>query len=109
MGEMLTLLEKFRFKNKRLNIQVKDLSGGEKARLAIVSLMLKKSKALLFDEPTNHLDIPMKETLEMSIREFLGGVIIVSHDRFFLSQTCTSIFSFQFDTWQYYEGDYKTF
>eukprot|EP00929_Paragymnodinium_shiwhaense_P123930 TRINITY_DN984_c0_g1_i2.p1 TRINITY_DN984_c0_g1~~TRINITY_DN984_c0_g1_i2.p1 ORF type:complete len:1125 (+),score=350.42 TRINITY_DN984_c0_g1_i2:73-3447(+) len=85
------LMKKFRFSGERLNQKIENLSGGERARLAILCMMLTPSQVLVFDEPTNHLDVPMKETLEFALREYQGAVVVVSHDRWFLSQTCKRI------------------
>ena len=71
--------------------QVKVLSGGEKARLALAKFMCTRGTLLILDEPTNHLDIPSKETLEEAVRAFEGAVIAVSHDRYFLRQIATRI------------------
>ena len=71
--------------------QVKVLSGGEKARLALAKFMCTKGSLLILDEPTNHLDIPSKETLEEAVRTFEGAVIAVSHDRYFLKRIATRV------------------
>lgn len=88
-------------------MQIANLSGGEKARLAIVRMMLIPSRMLIFDEPTNHLDVPMKETLEMALREFEGAVVMVSHDRWFLSQTCKKIVEIHDGKVTIYDGDFR--
>jgi len=104
---LLEIMKKFRFKGDRLNQKVRDLSGGERARLAIVRMMLIPSTMLIFDEPTNHLDIPMKETLEYSIREYTGAVVTVSHDRWFLSNTCQRMLAIEDQKVEAYNGDFR--
>lgn len=104
---ILEIMKKFRFRGDRLQTKVKVLSGGEKARLAIVRMMLQESSILIFDEPTNHLDIPMKETLEYSMREYKGAVVVVSHDRWFLSNTCRKMVAIEDGQVVTYNGDYR--
>ena len=70
------------------------LSGGERARVAIMQMLLEPANLLILDEPTNHLDIRTKEILKRAIAAFPGTVIIVSHDRYFLSGLVDRIFSF---------------
>mmetsp|Transcript_15564 Transcript_15564/g.48931 ORF Transcript_15564/g.48931 Transcript_15564/m.48931 type:complete len:809 (-) Transcript_15564:295-2721(-) len=106
-SELMEIMKKFRFKGDRLHVECKDLSGGEKARLAIVRMMLTPSQLLIFDEPTNHLDVPMKETLEYSLREYDGSVVVVSHDRWFLSQTCETMVAIQEGQVRRYDGDFR--
>jgi len=105
--DLLEIMKKFRFKGDRLNVKVESLSGGEKARLAIVRMMLSPAQLLVFDEPTNHLDVPMKETLEYSLREFEGAALVVSHDRWFLSQTCQQIVAIENGEVNTYDGDFR--
>ncbi|GJL65278.1 MAG: multidrug ABC transporter ATP-binding protein [Nitrospirales bacterium] len=81
--------KRFRFQPEQLDIPVKLLSGGEQARAVIARLMLQPADVLIVDEPTNDLDIPTRETLEESLLEFPGALILVTHDRFMLTKVCT--------------------
>ena len=74
------------------------LSGGERARVAIMQMLLEPANLLILDEPTNHLDIRTKEILKRAIAAFPGTVIVVSHDRYFLSGLVNRIFSFSHGT-----------
>lgn len=83
--------KRFLFMPDQLDMPVKRLSGGEKARIILSNLMLQPCDILMLDEPTNDLDILSLEVLEQSIKEFSGGVIIVSHDRFLMDRVCHRI------------------
>lgn len=80
---------RFGFSPRELEAQVSTLSGGEKARALIAQLLLKPADLLLIDEPTNDLDIETIETLEQSLKDFSGALVLVSHDRALLSNVCT--------------------
>ena len=82
----------FLFKGDDVFKNVDTLSGGEKAKLCLLKLMLSGANVLLLDEPTNHLDIPSREALENAIASFDGTVISVSHDRYFINKLATKIF-----------------
>lgn len=84
----ITWAKRFSFGKEKLLLPVKELSGGEKARLLIAQLMLQTADCLLLDEPTNDLDIPTLEILEESLTEFKGCLLLVSHDRYLLEKTC---------------------
>lgn len=88
---------------------VKDLAGGEKARLSLLKLMMSGCNLLIFDEPTNHLDISAKEVFEEAISAFPGTVIIVSHDRYLLQRVPTYIIELTPDGATKYLGNYDYF
>lgn len=90
-AEVRGLLGRFMFSGDTVFKRVRDISGGEKARLALAKMLLSSANFLILDEPTNHLDIPAKQTLEQALRDFEGAVILVSHDRYFISQVATKI------------------
>jgi len=84
---------RFLFRPEQLDLQVKDLSGGEQARILIARLMLRPADLLLLDEPTNDLDIPSLEVLEESLADFPGVLVLVTHDRALLRKLSTDILS----------------
>lgn len=105
--EIRGLLGRFLFKNEDVYKQVSALSGGEKARLAILKLMISGSNFLIMDEPTNHLDIASKEAFEDSLMTFPGTLLLVSHDRYFLHKVPTRIIELASDGIRNYLGGYE--
>mgnify|MGYP001163281595 CR=1 FL=1 len=91
-SEIRGILGRFLFTSDQAFIPVGSLSGGEKARLALLKLMLSGTNVLVLDEPTNHLDIDSKEVFEDALGDYPGTVIAVSHDRYFLNKVATRIF-----------------
>lgn len=89
--ELRNILGRFLFRGEAVFLRVGDLSGGEKARLALLKLMMSGANVLVLDEPTNHLDIESKEVFEEALLDFPGTCIIVSHDRYFLNRIPTRI------------------
>ena len=86
--------------------KVHSLSGGEKSRLALAKMALGESNFLVMDEPTNHLDIWGIEELETSLSAYPGTLLIVSHDRFFISRTATKILEVKDKRVTLYNGTY---
>ena len=95
---IVTWAKRFLFMPDQLDMSVKRLSGGEKARIIIANIMLEPCDILLLDEPTNDLDILSLEVLEQSIKQFPGAVIIVSHDRYLMDNVCHRILYLDPDT-----------
>ncbi len=90
--DMRSILGRFLFRGEDVFLRVGSLSGGEKARLSLLKMMLSGANTLILDEPTNHLDIDSKEIFEEALLHFEGTVIVVSHDRYFLNKIPTRIF-----------------
>jgi ATP-binding cassette subfamily F protein 3 len=86
--ELRDFLGQFRFVGDMVHQQIGTLSGGEKARLVLGSLVWQRPNLLLLDEPTNHLDLTTREALSMALNEFEGTVMLVSHDRALLREVC---------------------
>lgn len=95
--EVRTQLASYLFRGDALGKCVESLSGGEKARLALAVLLSRKPNFLILDEPTNNMDIPAKETMESIFRMYSGTILMVSHDRYFLSEVCDSLLIFEED------------
>ncbi|NBD14845.1 MAG: ATP-binding cassette domain-containing protein [Cyanobacteria bacterium] len=104
--DIRALLGKFLFSGDTVKKKVATLSGGEKARLALAKMLLQPVNLLILDEPTNHLDIPAKETIESALQNYDGTALIVSHDRYFISQVATKIVEISEGELVVYEGDY---
>jgi len=106
-NELRALLGQFLFKGDAVEKKVFNLSGGEKARLSLACMMLRPANLLILDEPTNHLDIPAKEMLEEALQHFQGSVVVISHDRYFISRVATTVVAIEDRKLVKYGGDYK--
>ena len=85
------------------------LSGGEKGRVALTELMLRKDNVLLLDEPTNHLDMDSREVLEDALRDFPGTILAISHDRYFINRFAEKIWCLDAEGLKEYLGDYDSY
>jgi ATP-binding cassette, subfamily F, member 3 len=103
------LLGSFLFSGEDIDKKVKVLSGGEKARLSLAKLLLNPVNLLVLDEPTNHLDMRSKDILKNALLQYDGTLIIVSHDRDFLSGLTQKVFEFRNKTIREYIGDVTDF
>ena len=104
-----TFLGGFGFQNETVFKYVKQLSGGEKARLALALMIMNPSNFLLLDEPTNHLDLQSKENLELAIKNYKGSLLIISHDRYFISKVANRIIEIKDSKLFSYDGNYEYF
>ncbi len=104
-----SILGSFLFSNEDVDKKVKVLSGGERARVALCKLLLKPINLLIMDEPTNHLDITSKNLLKKALQEYDGTLILVSHDRDFLSNLTDKVYEFYDKNIKEYIGDIDVF
>lgn len=109
-GELRSFLAKFLFTGDDVYKHVRDLSGGEKGRLALAKLIYSRVNVLVLDEPTNHLDIPSREALEEALDAYEGTIVTISHDRYFLDRVATQILALDgVGGAEHYDGDYTEY
>ena len=103
------VLSSMAFGEEFYNKKISTLSGGERTRLALACLLLKKPDLLFLDEPTNHLDIGTLKWLEQYLKAYKGTILLVSHDRYFLDQIVNRIFEVENHRLETYEGSYSQY
>ena len=108
-SEAKGVLKGLGFSDEDMNKPISILSGGEKTRVLLGKLLLKKPTLLLLDEPTNHLDSEAIEWLEIFLKQYKGTVILISHDRYFLDQVVNRIFEIHNKKLKTYKGNYSDF
>ena len=108
-GDIRAALGRFQFSNEQVSTKLSQLSGGERARVALLKLLLEENNLLLMDEPTNHLDMDSKATLEEALINYTGSLITVSHDRWFLDQVVNRIWELQDGVVTVYYGNYTDY
>ncbi|MBQ6066996.1 MAG: ABC-F family ATP-binding cassette domain-containing protein [Clostridia bacterium] len=107
--ELRGYLGAFNFKDDDIDKRMRDLSGGERARVALLILILKHPNFLILDEPTNHLDIASREVLEEALLGFEGTILCVSHDRYFVNKLATKILYFNTTEIAALDGNYDDY
>ena len=108
-GDIRAALGRFQFSSEQVSTKLSQLSGGERARVALLKLLLEENNLLLMDEPTNHLDMDSKDTLEEALVGYTGSLITVSHDRWFLDQLVNRIWELQDVVVTVYYGNYTDY
>jgi ATP-binding cassette subfamily F protein 3 len=109
-GELRAFLAKFHFTGDEVYKHVRDLSGGEKGRLALAKLIYSRVNVLVLDEPTNHLDIPSREALEEALDAYEGTIVTISHDRYFLDLVATQMLALDgIGGAEHFDGDYTEY
>lgn len=107
LGFVRSLLGAFKFSGDEAEKKISILSGGEKSRVVLATILAQPVNLLILDEPTNHLDIKSREVLLEAIKNFPGTVMIVSHDRHFLRAITTRVFEVDKNQIRIYDGDYE--
>jgi len=106
IGVLRNLCAAFLFQGDDVDKRIDKLSGGEKSRVVLATLLARPLNLLILDEPTNHLDIQSREILLEALRNFTGTVVLVSHDRHFLRSLVTRVFAIDHGEMIPFEGDY---
>ncbi len=107
IGVVRNLCAAFLFQGDDVDKRIDKLSGGEKSRVVLATLLARPLNLLILDEPTNHLDIQSREILLEALRAFTGTVLLVSHDRHFLRSLVGRVFEIDHGEMRAYEGDYE--
>lgn len=107
--QVRTVLGSFMFKGDDVFKKLSKMSGGERARVSLLKLMLKKANLLLLDEPTNHLDTASREALEKTLLNYGGTMLIISHDRYFINKLATRVLYMNKDGFTEYLGNYDNY
>ena len=108
-GDIRAALGRFQFSSEQVETKLSQFSGGERARVALLKLLLEDNNLLLMDEPTNHLDMASKDTLEETLKSYTGSLITVSHDRWFLDQVVNRIWELNDGIVKVYYGNYTDY
>ncbi len=103
------ILSKFGFKKEEYERKITTFSGGEKTRVAFAKLLLQKPELLILDEPTNHLDIEIIDWLEDYLNKYEGAVLIVTHDKYFITKVCRKIIEIDNQTSEIFYGTFQDY
>ena len=104
--QVRSYLARFSFFDDDVYKKTRDLSGGEKGRLALAKIMYNGGNLMLLDEPTNHLDVYTREALEEALEQFTGALVVVSHDRYFIDRVAENIILVEDGTAEVHSGNY---
>ena len=107
--ELRNYLGSFNFRGDRVYEATEPFSGGEKARLALAMVVYPRPNLLLLDEPTNHLDLDMRQALEMALNDYVGALILVSHDRHLIGSVCDRLWRVADQSVQVFDGDLEDY
>jgi ATP-binding cassette subfamily F protein 3 len=107
LGVLRSLCAAFLFQGDEIYKRIENLSGGEKSRVVLATMLVQPINLLILDEPTNHLDIQSRETLLAALQNFSGTVVLVSHDRHFLRSLINRVFEIDHGRMQVYNGHYE--
>ncbi len=108
-SEVVGILKGLGFAENEFGKHIQTLSGGQKTRIALGKLLLRKPDLILLDEPTNHLDMPSIAWLETFLSSYKGAVVVIAHDRYFLDKVATKIIEIDHNHAQTFEGNYTTY
>ena len=107
--QIRSFLARFLFRDDDVHRPIRSFSGGERGKLALAKLILRRPNLLLLDEPTNHLDIPSRKALEDALDDYGGTIVVVSHDRWFLDRLCTRVLAFDGGQTRLVNGNYSAY
>jgi ATP-binding cassette subfamily F protein 3 len=107
LGTLRSLCAAFLFQGDEIYKRIENLSGGEKSRVVLATMLVRPINLLILDEPTNHLDIQSRETLLTALKNFSGTVVLVSHDRHFLKSLINRVFEIDHGEMRIYNGHYE--
>lgn len=108
LGEIDKMISKFGFKQREQN-QIKEFSGGERTKIALMKLLLQKPKLLLLDEPTNHLDLDTIIWLEEYLKNYPYSLLLISHDRMFIDHIVNKVYEIEYGVMTKYVGNYSSY
>jgi len=108
-GSFLRMMKEFGFETNFLDRKIETCSGGEQTKLQLIRILIEEPELLILDEPTNHLDIETRDWIAEFLNKFQGGILLVSHDRYFLDQVVEEIWELEESKFNNYTGNYSEY